>query len=132
MKFVEKDPPREFEVGFETNRIKIKDCASIFLDPDEQVTFTTVDGKEYDVARKSWGFYATPSLNGRLTNFGLRPVLVKNLKHQFFVFLVERGKEPLLYEYLAADRLEIVCWLDQTETLQTLAALTAETLRGDS
>ena len=55
------------------------DCGRIALAPDEQVTFTTEAGGEYDVTRKSWGFYATPSINGRLKTFGLRAALVRNV-----------------------------------------------------
>src|SRR5438105_15753607 len=71
------DPPRAFQVG-RTEKIWIRDCAHISLEPDEQVTFLTGEGAEYDVARKDWGFYATPSLNSRLARFGLRGVLVRN------------------------------------------------------
>jgi hypothetical protein len=114
-----KEPPREFAVGVGEG-IRLKDCARIALEPDEQVTFTTPSGAEYDVARKSWGFYATPSLNGRLTRFHLRGVLVKNGGGQFFILLVERGKELLFERYLEAGQLEIVTWLDGAGPLQDL------------
>ncbi len=92
MKLERNDPPRVFRVGLNES-IEIKDCAHIKLEPDEQVTFLTESGAEYDVARKAWGFYATPSLNSRLQNFSLRGVLVKNRKKQYFVMLIERGQE---------------------------------------
>ena len=66
MKFTPKNPPREFEVGFDKKGI-IRDCGVLVLAADEQVTLTTEQGGEYDVTRKSWGFYATPSTNGRLS-----------------------------------------------------------------
>jgi hypothetical protein len=113
------DPPREFEVGF-GEIIRLKDCAHIALEPDEQVTFLTESGAEYDVARKSWGFYATPSLNGRLERFNLRGVMVKNRKLQYFIMLVERGKESLFQRYLVVEQLTIVCWLDSSQALQRL------------
>ena len=78
MKITEQQPPRVFRTG-RAQPIDLHDCARIQLDPDEQVTFITESGAEYDVARKAWGFYATPSLNGRLRQFGLRAALVKNL-----------------------------------------------------
>ena len=77
MNINQRHPPREFEVGFEHKSI-LKDCGAIHLEPDEQITFVTAGGHEYDVARKDWGFYATPSLNGRLVKFALRAVLVRN------------------------------------------------------
>src|SRR5881628_2648488 len=77
MKVSERNPPREFQTG-RGEPIVIRDCARIRLEPDEQVTFVTPAGAEYDVARKAWGFYATPSLNGRLLNFGLRAALIRS------------------------------------------------------
>jgi hypothetical protein len=113
------DPPREFEVGF-GERLVMKDCARVRLEPDEQVTFTTEAGAEYDVARKAWGFYATPSLNGRMQQFGLRGVLIRNRIGRYFVILVERGREAAFEHYLQVEGLVVVCWLDSTEALQRL------------
>ncbi|MCX7307270.1 MAG: hypothetical protein NTZ72_04685 [Afipia sp.] len=121
MKFEPKNPPREFEVGYDVKGT-IRDCGSIRLDADEQVTFLTEQGGEYDLTRKSWGFYATPSLNGRLANFNLRAVLVKNRVDRFFVMLVERGKEEAFDRYVKAEPLKVVAWLDTLESLKTLEA----------
>ena len=92
MKFKPKQPPREYEVGFD-KKGTIRDCGTMHLAPDEQITFVTEDGNEYDVTRKDWGFYAGPSLNGRLAGFNLRAVLLKNRIGRYFVLLVEKGKE---------------------------------------
>lgn len=119
MHFVAKNPPREFEVGFDKKGI-IRDCGTMHLEPDEQITFVTNDGKEYDVTRKDWGFYAGPSLNGRLAGFELRAVLLRNRIDRYFVFLVQRGKEDLFYKYVEDEPMTIVCWLDSTEALQEL------------
>lgn len=115
-----KNPPRIFEVGFNEPKIKIKDCGSIHLDPDEQITFVTDDGSEYDVTKKSWGFYATPSLNGRLRRFHLRAVLVKNRANQFFVLLVEKEKEGLFEEYVKSEKIKVISWMDDTEILERI------------
>jgi hypothetical protein len=120
------NPPREFEVGL-GEVIRLKDCAHIALEPDEQVTFLTDSGAEYDVARKSWGFYATPSLNGRLERFNLRGVMIKNRKLQYFIMLVERGKEALFQRYLEVEQLTIVCWLDTSQALELLERATQST-----
>jgi hypothetical protein len=104
------DPPRRYTAGLTS--VEIADCGRLELEPDEQVTLTTPDGGEYDVARKSWGFYATPSLNARLPSFGLRPALVENTQGRFFVVLVERGHEDEWERYREAERLEVVQWLD--------------------
>lgn len=119
MKFEPKQPPREFEVGFDKKGV-IRDCGTMRLAPDEQVTFVTDDGKEYDVTRKEWGFYATPSLNGRLATFNLRAVLVKNRIDRFFVLLVERGREDAFFRYVESEPLTIITWLDTAEALAAL------------
>ena len=42
---------------------------------------TFFNGKiEYDIVKKNWGFYATPSINGRLIKFGYKTCLIKNKK----------------------------------------------------
>ncbi|MCC2667802.1 MAG: hypothetical protein K0Q72_273 [Armatimonadetes bacterium] len=112
MKIEAIDPPREFRAG-RHQQVALKDCAHIALAADEQVTFVTESGGEFDVLRKSWGFYATPSLNGRLLRFGLRPVLARNGREQTFVLLVEQGHEADFEQYLADDGMTIVCWLDE-------------------
>lgn len=116
MKIEPRNPPRAYEVG-RTVKLQMKDCGTVRLEPDEQLTFTTEAGAEYDLARKDWGFYATPSLNGRLQQFGLRAVLVKNMIGRFFVLLVESGKEPLFDQYVAVEELCIIAWLDSAENL---------------
>ncbi|MDP1526080.1 MAG: hypothetical protein Q8M20_09740 [Rhodocyclaceae bacterium] len=121
MKFEPKDPPRRFPVG---NSVKfdMRDCGNLRLDPDEQVTFVTASGAEYDVAAKDWGFYATPSLNGRLEQFGLRGVLIRNRgTGRYFVFLVERGREKPFDEYCIRENLSVVVWMDSMEALDDLA-----------
>jgi hypothetical protein len=102
-------------------QITIFDHGKIELQPNEQVTFTLPHGAEYDVTRKEWGFYATPSLNGRLEQFGLRGVLIKNRgSGRFFVLLVERGKEALFETYCRKENLAVVAWLDSSAALQEL------------
>jgi hypothetical protein len=124
MKLALTDPPREFVVS---DAVRLKDCAHLALEPDEQVTFLTESGGEYDVVRKSWGFYATPSLNGRLERFNLRAVLVKSCRTQYFIMLVERGKEPLFQRYLELSQQSIVCWMDGTQALERVE----QALRGN-
>ncbi|HYF02554.1 MAG TPA: methyltransferase domain-containing protein [Patescibacteria group bacterium] len=118
MKFIEKNPPRTFSVGFEGQKIEISDCGEVLLQADEMLTFTTENGAEYDVVRKDFGFYATPSTNGRLKNFGLQTVIIRNLHGQFFVLLVEKGKEELFKRYAQSEQFEIVVKMDDDEDLQ--------------
>jgi len=112
------EPPRAFHVG--RNRIMMKDCAHIELDDSEQVTFLSESGAEYDVVRKSWGFYATPSLNDRLLGFGLHGVLIEGQDGKFFIFLVEEGKEDAFKQYCVLEKLSIACWLND-EVLRSIS-----------
>ena len=121
MRFAPKHPPRRFQVG---NAVKfdMKDCGELMLGADEQVTLKTERGGEYDVARKEWGFYATPSLNGRLEQFGLRTVLIRNRDTgRYFILLVERGEEAGFDDYMAREGLELIAWMDSTAALDALA-----------
>jgi hypothetical protein len=122
MKFEPRSPPRTFTVG-NAVKFEMRDCGSVRLAADEQVTFKTETGAEYDVARKDWGFYATPSLNGRLEQFGLRGVLIRNTSTgRYFVLLVERGREPSFEAYLRQESCVVVCWLDSTAACEAVRA----------
>src|SRR6185369_6166938 len=103
MQFDAREPPRLFVVG-NAGPIEMKDCGTLRLTADEQVTLITESGAEFDVARKDWGFYATPSLNGRLEGFGLRGVLIRNtLTGRYFELLVERGREDAFAAYMVQE-----------------------------
>ncbi|MFH1318657.1 MAG: hypothetical protein ABIH71_06550 [Candidatus Omnitrophota bacterium] len=116
MKLKPNDPPREFEAGFDIKRM-IKDCGKLELNADEQITFTTESGVEYDLTRKNFGFYATPSINGRLVKFNLRAVLVKNRIDRIFMLLVEKGKEDLFDKYMNEEKMDIIGWFDDPQFL---------------
>jgi hypothetical protein len=120
MKIALTDPPREFEVGFE-HKVRIVDSAHIELDPNEQVTFTTQSGTEFDVVKKAWGYYATPSLNSRLVRFGLSPILVRNRLQHYFVVLLENGKETEFDRYVQLEGLERIANLADAEQLHRIA-----------
>ena len=119
MEYLPQQPPRTFDVGYH-QVIRLQDCGRIRMAPDEQVTFLTDQGAEYDVVRKDWGFYATPSMNGRLASFGLRAVLVKSPRGKFYLMLVERGKEPAFHAYLDGERHTVASWLDTDEACAAL------------
>ena len=119
MKISRTTPAREIEAGFE-NKIIIKDCGIIHLESDEQVTFLTALGGEYDVTKKEWGFYMGPSLNGRLSLFKLSPVLVKNRQDKFYMLLVEEGKEKSFGEYLEEQQLTLVGWMNTAKAIESI------------
>jgi hypothetical protein len=126
MKFHEINPPRIFKVGNHA-KFDMSDCGRVTLESDEQLTFLTEDGGELDFARKEWGFYVTPSLNGRLEGFGLRAVLVRNTFDRYYVLVVERGKEAAFDAYCTRESLELVHWLDTTDSLEALRNKIGET-----
>jgi hypothetical protein len=120
MKFVPQDPPRNFQVGLPGQKFALKDCGRLYLDADEQVTFVTDTGAEFDVCRKVWGYYATPSLNSRLAHFGLRAVLARSSDGKFFILLVEKGREDEFMKYMDHEKQTIVWWLDTRTSLEEL------------
>lgn len=109
--------PRAFTVGA-AGDVTISHCADVELEPDEQVTFVTPSGTEFDVVRKAWGYYATPSMNGRLRDHGLRAALVRNAERRIYLMLVEDGQEERFREYLEAEAQALVCWLDSDEAAE--------------
>lgn len=104
------EPARRFTAG--RNRVELRHVADVRLEHDEIVTFRTEDGGEYDVARKSWGFYATPSVNSRLPAQGLRAALVEGEDGKRFVLLKEDGRDAEFERYLAEEGMRVRTWLD--------------------
>lgn len=107
-----KNPPRSFRVG-QAGEIEILDFGEIFLQPNEQVTFVTESGRNFDFACKDWGFYATPSINGRLVNEGFRTALVENMQGRIYIMAVDRNKIDLFDSYCRAEQQTILRWLDE-------------------
>jgi hypothetical protein len=115
------NPPRRFDADG-TGRFALADTGSIELAADEQLTFTSATGSEYDVARKAWGYYATPSLNSRLPAKGLRPVLTRSGTGRYFVCLVEVERERQFEDYLQLTGMRVLGWLDDATTLSRIEA----------
>lgn len=112
MKIIRNEPPRVFQAG-EDGKVRISDYGKIHLEPDEQITFMTVTGKEHDFVAKSWGFYATPSVNSRLVNQGLKTALVKNQAGRYYIMVVDTNRISDFRAYLKAEKNEVVEWLDE-------------------
>lgn len=112
MKVDEENKPREFEVGKEI-RTTISHAADIFLEPNEQVTFLTENGAEFDFVRKDWGYYATPSMNKRLKKFGFKTALVQNNAGNVYIFAVEIVKMDLFEAYCENHKQTVLMWLDK-------------------
>lgn len=106
MRVEPREPPRQFTVG--RTQIELSHVADIELEPDELVTFRTPSGTEYDVVRKTWGYYATPSLDQRLPEHGLNPVLVRNQRNgNHFVLLVDSEMQSEFEVYCSSEDLEV-------------------------
>jgi hypothetical protein len=111
MKVKIKEKPRCFKVG---NRgVEIQDHGKIYAEPEEMLSWVSSEGKEYDIVAKGWGYYATPSINGRLLNEGYKTALVKNSFGQYFIMLVDENKMDDFREYLTKEANEVVEWLDE-------------------
>ena len=107
-----KDPPRSFFVGADA-QIEIRDCGQVFLEADEQITFVGPSGKEHDFTAKAWGFYATPSVNGRLRDQGFKTALVRNSHDKCYVMVVDVDEMEAFETYLATEKNEVLEWLDE-------------------
>lgn len=107
MKIIKKN--RTFKVGIK--KIILKEVAKIKLKKNEMITF--VSGKsEYDVVKKEWGYYATPSINKRLISYDINTCLIKNIKSKnLFLVLVHKRKKKQFLKYLKEEKCKIVKWL---------------------
>ena len=88
----------------------------IKLESNEQISFITIDKKEYDVVAKEWGFYATPSINARLVDEGFKTALVKNKNNKYYIMVVDLDKIKIFQKYLEQSNQEIVEWLDELKS----------------
>lgn len=84
----------------------------INLDDNEQLTFKSKSGKNYDFTRKNWGYYATQSINHRLKNNGFRTALVINKFNRLYVMVVEKNLLNNFLDYCESEEQKILIWLD--------------------
>mgnify|MGYP001303450496 CR=1 FL=1 len=112
MKLKKVTPPRKFIVG--SNKIEISHKLNLFLKDNEMITFITKDKNEYDVVKKDWGYYATPSINRRLRKNNFQTALVINDKKHIFIMLVEKSKKRQFIKYLKSEKNKVLLWLDKS------------------
>ena len=84
----------------------------ISLSNNEQVTFVSKSNGRYDICKKSWGYYATPSINSRLKKEGFKTAIVKNKLGRIFIMIVEKKKYFEFKKYCKEEKQKIVKWLD--------------------
>ena len=92
--------------------VEAAETLRVTLEDDDQVTLTTGSGNEYDVCRKSWGFYGSPSFRTRMARYNLRPALVGDGRQIYFV-AVENGCVDEFHLDIAARKLSLIVWLDE-------------------
>jgi hypothetical protein len=108
---------KNIKIFLEKNKINLFNKAHISLKDNEFITFIEkkkIKTKQYDVVKKNWGYYATPSINKRLKFYGYSTVIIKNLYGKYFVCIVNEDKIRDFYQYLKNDRQKIVLWLKKS------------------
>ncbi|MDC3114692.1 class I SAM-dependent methyltransferase [Candidatus Pelagibacter sp.] len=117
MKFNIKKKPRIFTVGFDKSFI-VKDFGKINVDhTDKEFELLTFSNKkkEYDFGITNWGYYATPSINGRLKNNGYQTFLVKNIYNKIYIMVVDDNKLIKFRKYIEFENQKILSRLDLFE-----------------
>ena len=115
-----KKKERKFKVGL--NNITLKEVAKIYLKKDEMISF--VKGKsEYDIVKKNWGYYATPSIDKRLKLNGFKTALVINQYKNLYIMLVEKNKLKTFKKYCKDEKQKKILWLDEINSYKKLSNL---------
>ncbi len=96
---------RKFVVGIK--KTILKDLGKIYLNSNEQLTFIKKKS-EFDIVKKNWGYYATPSINKRLKRFNFRTFITKNSFNFIFVMIVHKEKMKEFKKYLKNDKIKII------------------------
>jgi len=97
--------PRKFTVGLKSTILK--DLGKIYLNNNEQLTFVKKKS-QYDLVKKDWGYYATPSVNKRLKNFKFRTFITENSFKSIYIMIVHKEKIKNFRKYLRADKIKII------------------------
>ena len=64
--------------------------------------------KKYDFVKKSWGYYATLSMNGSLKKEGFKTVLVKNKSNKYYIMVVEKTKMSDFKKYCKTENQAVI------------------------
>ena len=91
---------------------KRKNSINLNLSQNEQITLKFSNSK-YDIAKKLWGYYVTPSFQHRckLNRLKVAIVLSKN-NNQFNFVLVNNKKKKFFKIFLKKNNYKIIHWLD--------------------
>ena len=92
--------------------VSITEKAKIYMKHNEQITLIDINKNQYDIVKKSWGYYSTPSINKRLKNNNHEACIVKNIeKKTIFLFSVNIKKKIEFNQYLKKNNIKVIKWL---------------------
>lgn len=95
-------PSKEFD-------IVINEKAKIYLQDNEQITLIDKFNNEYDIVKKPWGYYSTPSINKRLLKNNYHAYLVQNINNKtIFLFTVLKNKKEMMRKYIKKVGIKIL------------------------
>lgn len=112
MKIDLKYPIRTFQPK-KDKALTFTDVGEIKMENDNQVSLVSGKHKSHDFAAKNWGFYVTPSINGRLKNEGFKTALVKSDSGKVFLNFVDSDKIDDFLDYCQENNKVLVEWLDE-------------------
>ena len=109
-------PARKFFVGKAYNDIEIQHCATLWLQPNEMITFAAKDDLNgYDITCKDWGYYLTQSINSRLSSQDLKVFVIEGIDDgkQFIVSVKADDASFFSFNsYLNSEKLKIIHCFD--------------------
>tara|TARA_Y100000816_G_C25739219_1_gene389064 strand:- start:45 stop:359 length:315 start_codon:yes stop_codon:yes gene_type:complete len=98
--------------------IKEKNSVNFKLLNDEQITLKFLNS-EYDIARKNWGYYVTPSLQKRCKLNNLDGAIVYDpIKRMNNFVLINKKKKELFKKFLARNNLKIISWVNNNKNFK--------------
>jgi len=96
---------RTWKIGLKKN-ILITETAKIKLKSNEQISFYSqnLNKTENEICKKSWGYYLTPSIDSRLKKYGQKIFVMKNLKKNSYLVIVNNSKLKEFKIYCKAEK----------------------------
>ncbi len=84
-----------------TEKLKIK------LNDNEQVSFVGTKKKiNYEICKKNWGYYISPSIDKRLKDYGHTVYITKNKNGQVYLMAVDFKKIKRFILYCKKEKLK--------------------------
>ena len=103
MRFLVKNPPREFTVGRD-DWVTLRDCGAVALEPGEMTEIAGAkDETVWRVARQPWGFAIPLPLNRPVGARGLRARIAGRSPERAHLLLVDPELEDAFEQYAARE-----------------------------